>query len=224
MNLFAETELFDGGVKLYTDFELPGTELRLWQHFFDKPQADAFYKILLSESPWQQRMRKMYDKVIPDLRLTAYYGGENGHLWTPVLLEIKEAVEKVTYIRFDRVLLNLYRNGKDSVAWHSDTLPADGKHHQIASVTFGDTRIFKVRHKFRKDISGLDIPLTHGSLLLMGDSMQDQYEHHIPKTARAVGPRINLTFRISESSKPVYFDKTPTFISGVTDRIDKQRF
>ncbi|MOA05993.1 hypothetical protein D3C78_1256090 [compost metagenome] len=57
-------------------------------------------------------MRKMYDKMVPDPRLTAYYGGENGHEWTPVLLEIKASVEKITNIRFDRVLLNLYRNGK----------------------------------------------------------------------------------------------------------------
>ncbi|MBE9601908.1 alpha-ketoglutarate-dependent dioxygenase AlkB [Pedobacter sp. MC2016-24] len=205
MNLFGETALFDGGIERYTDFQLPDAELRLWQHLFDKTTADHYYKVLLIESPWQQRMRKMYDKVIADPRLTAYYGGKNGHHWTPTLLEIKQAIEALTKIRFDRVLLNLYRNGRDSVAWHSDTLPADGKHQYIASVTFGDTRIFKVRHKSRNDIRGLDIPLTHGSLLLMGDTMQDHYEHHVPKTARAVGPRINLTFRISESIKPFYF-------------------
>lgn len=204
MNLFSDKALFDGGIKRSKDFNLPGTELRLWQHFFDKTASDNYYSTLLNESPWQQRMRKMYDKVIADPRLTAYFGGNNGHAWTPVLLEIKAAVEQITEINFDRVLLNLYRDGKDSVAWHSDNLPADGKHHHIASVTFGDTRMFKVRHKSRKDIQQLDIPLTHGSLLLMGETMQEQYEHHIPKTARAIGPRINLTFRISESSKPVY--------------------
>jgi alkylated DNA repair dioxygenase AlkB len=204
MNLFGETALFDGGIKRYTDFNMPDTDLRLWQHFFNKNEADDYYKILLAETPWQQRMRKMYDKMVVDPRLTAYYGGVNGYEWTPVLLEIKQAIENVCGIGFDRVLLNLYRDGKDSVAWHSDTLPADGKHHHIASVTFGDTRIFKVRHKSRKEIAGLDIPLTHGSFLLMDDNMQDHYEHHVPKTARNVGPRINLTFRISESGKPVY--------------------
>lgn len=207
MNLFSETALFDGGIKRYQDFNVPDTELRLWQHFFDKASSDNYYSTLLKHSPWQQRMRKMYDKTIPDPRLTAYYGGENGYTWTPMLLEIKTAVEQITEITFDRVLLNLYRDGKDSVAWHSDNLPADGKHHHIASVTFGDTRIFKVRHKYRKDFSQLDIPLTHGSLLLMGETMQEHYEHHVPKTARSIGPRINLTFRISESSKPVYLVK-----------------
>jgi len=205
MNLFAETELFDGGIKKYIDFNLPDTELRLWQHFFQKREADNYYQTLLNESPWQQRSRKMYDKVIADPRMTAYYGGENGHEWTPTLLEIKATVENIAEINFDRVLLNLYRDGKDSVAWHSDNLPADGKHHHIASITFGDTRVFKVRHKSNKGLAPLDIPLTHGSLLLMGEAMQAHYEHHIPKTARQVGPRINLTFRISESSKPIYY-------------------
>ena len=202
MNLFEDLQLFDGGVKRHTDFQLPDTELRLWQHFFCKQEADNYYRTLLSATPWQQRTRKMYDKMICDPRLTAYYGGQNGHEWTPVLTEIKKAVEKVSGITFDRVLLNLYRDGKDSVAWHSDTLPADGKHHHIASVTFGDTRIFKVRHKSRKDIPQLDIPLTHGSFLLMDETMQEHYEHHVPKTSRKVGPRINLTFRISHCISP----------------------
>ncbi len=107
-------------------------------------------------------------------------------------------MEEECGIVFDRVLLNYYRDGNDSVAWHSDTLPADGRHHAIASVTFGETRIFKVRHKSGKGVGRLEIPLTHGSLLLMGETVQDHYEHHVPKTSRKVGARINLTFRISE--------------------------
>jgi alkylated DNA repair dioxygenase AlkB len=146
----------------------------------------------------------MYDKIVLDPRLTAYYGGPNGHEWTADLLQIKSKVEEACGIVFDRVLLNHYRDGYDSVAWHSDTLPADGRHHHIASITFGETRIFKVRHKHRKDLPQLDIPLTHGSFLLMGETMQERYEHHVPKTARKIGARINLTFRISEPVKPVY--------------------
>jgi alkylated DNA repair dioxygenase AlkB len=205
MNLFDDTALFDEGRKRYTDFHLPDAELKYWEQFFSKTESDNYFNMLLASSPWQQRTRKMYDKMVLDPRLTAYYGGLNGHEWTGDLLRIKSKVEEACGIIFDRVLLNLYRDGNDSVAWHSDTLPSDGKHHHIASVTFGETRIFKIRHKTRKDIRQLDIPLTHGSFLLMGETMQDHYEHHVPKTARKVGPRINLTFRISESSKPVYF-------------------
>jgi len=197
MNLFEDIALFDEGRRRRTDFQLPGTDLRLWEQFFTKADSDGYFRTLRADTPWQQRMRKMYDKVVADPRLTAWYGGANGLDWTPVLLEIKAIVEKECGISFNRVLLNYYRDGNDSVAWHSDTLPADGKHHAIASVTFGDTRLFKIRHKTRKDVGQLNIPLTHGSFLLMGETMQDLYEHHVPKTTRGVGPRINLTFRIS---------------------------
>jgi alkylated DNA repair dioxygenase AlkB len=197
MNLFSDTALFDEGKKRFTDFRLPGTELRLWEQFFTKKEADDYFGLLLATTPWQQRTRKMYDKIVSDPRLTAWYGGPNGLEWTDELLSIKATIEQECRIAFNRVLLNYYRDGNDSVAWHSDTLPADGKHHAIASVTLGDTRLFKIRHKTRKDVGQLNIPLTHGSFLLMGETMQNQYEHHVPKTSRAVGPRINLTFRIS---------------------------
>jgi alkylated DNA repair dioxygenase AlkB len=205
MHLFDDIALFDEGKKQFRDFQLPDASLLLWEQFFTKTESDRYFRILLQDTPWAQRMRKMYDKNVPDPRLTAFYGGANGHTWTPDLLQIKERVENECGITFDGVLLNFYRDGNDSVAWHSDTLPADGRHHPIASVTFGDTQVFKVRHKIRNGTPQLEIPLTHGSFLLMGDSMQDLYEHHVPKTSRQVGPRINLTFRISEPKKPVYF-------------------
>ncbi|CAL1517810.1 alpha-ketoglutarate-dependent dioxygenase AlkB [Chitinophaga sp. MM2321] len=204
MKLFDDIELFDEGRKRFIDFMLPGADLRLWEQFFCKDLSDRYYKILINTTPWGQRSRKMYEKVIPDPRLTAYYGGANGLEWTEHLLEIKGLVESECGICFDRVLLNYYRDGNDSVAWHSDTLPKDGKHHPIASVTFGDTRLFKIRRKTDKSITQLSIPLTHGSFLLMGASMQDLYEHHVPKTRKIVGGRINLTFRISDPSKSVY--------------------
>jgi alkylated DNA repair dioxygenase AlkB len=200
MKLFADTELLDTGRKREQVFDLPDAGLVLWEQFFSKAESDRYYRELLETSPWVQRKRVMYDKVVLDPRLTAYYGGPRGNAWTPMLLEIKAKVEAQCKIIFDRVLLNYYRNGNDSVAWHADTLPADGKHHEIASVTFGERRIFKVRHqKYQNDKSlQAEIPLTHGSLLLMGEEMQYFYEHHVPKTTKPVGPRINLTFRISD--------------------------
>lgn len=209
MQLFEDVALFNEGVRRFVDFRLPGTELQLWEQFFTRAESDRYFRSLKETTPWQQRLRKMYDKTVPDPRLTAFYGGEKGHAWTSELLAIKAKVEAECGVIFDRVLLNYYRDGNDSVAWHSDTLPADGKHHPIASVTFGETRVFKVRHKSRKDIKPLEIPLTHGSFLLMGASMQDLYEHHVPKTGRKVGARINLTFRISEPTKPIYFATNP---------------
>lgn len=200
MRLFEDAALFDEGRKYFKDFKLPGTELTLWERFFEKADSDRFFQVFKDHTPWQQRERKMYDHTVLDPRLTAFYGGKNGLPWTSELLEIKTKVEAECKITFDRVLLNFYRDGNDSVSWHSDTLPADGKHHAIASVTFGETRLFKVRHKDRKDVPQTGIPLTHGSLLLMGETMQYHYEHHVPKTSKPVGPRINLTFRISEDA------------------------
>lgn len=202
MGLFQETELFNTGRKHRQDFNLPDAGLILWEQFIERRDANRYYNELLHNSPWVQRRRPMYDKVVLDPRLTAYYGGERGHKWTPLLLELKEKVEAQCGVAFNRVLLSYYRDGNDSVAWHSDTLPADGKHHHIASVTFGEMRHFKVRHKKYVNDRSLqaDIPLTHGSLLLMGESMQYFYEHHVPKTAKQIGARINLTFRISDFS------------------------
>jgi alkylated DNA repair dioxygenase AlkB len=201
--LFNETEFFNAGRKYHRVFNLRDSGLVLWEQFFSKQESDRYYNELLTTSPWVQRRRPMYDKVVLDPRLTAYYGGERGHEWTPLLVEIKEKVEAQCGISFNRVLLNYYRDGNDSVAWHSDTLPMDGVHHEIASVTFGEARSFKVRHKVDKNDKALqaDIPLTHGSLLLMGNQMQYFYEHHVPKTKKAVAPRINLTFRIADFSK-----------------------
>lgn len=204
MLLFDDTALFDEGKGRFADFRLPDAELKLWERFFSKTESDHYFNILREGSPWRQRERKMYDKIVMDPRLTAYYGGANGNEWTAELLAIKSRVEEQCGVLFNRVLLNYYRDGKDSVAWHSDNLPADGRHHPIASVTFGETRLFKVRHKTNKGIPQLDIPLTHGSLLLMGDTVQEYYEHHVPKTNRDIGGRINLTFRISDAGKTVY--------------------
>ena len=204
LSLFGETGIFDEGKQQFTDYSLPDADLRLWSNFFSRSESDRYFTHLKQSSPWSQRKRWMYDRWVLDPRLTAYYGGANGLPWTPELLDIKARVEKDTAISFNRVLLNYYRDGNDSVAWHSDTLPSDGVHHPIASVTFGDTRLFKVRPIANRQAQVLSIPLTHGSFLLMGASMQDHYEHHVPKTSRPVGPRINLTFRISDTTKPVY--------------------
>jgi len=197
MGLFTDTALLHTGKKRYVDYPLPGTELRLWESFFDKPESDHYYQTFLATIPWTQHCRKMYDKMVADPRLTAWYGRNGTHEWTPELLRIKEKIESSCGTSFNSVLLNYYRDGNDSVAWHSDTLPSAGRHYPIGSVTFGETRVFKVRHKNHKDRQW-DIPLTHGSFLLMGETMQYHYEHHIAKTKRLIGPRINLTFRISD--------------------------
>jgi alkylated DNA repair dioxygenase AlkB len=143
----------------------------------------------------------MYDKVVTAPRMITWYGEtrrperKSNPKWPAALLQIRERVEHHTGIEFNAVLLNLYRDGSDGVGWHSDKTTSTNKDMNIASVTFGETRLFRLRHKFLKDIPQIEIPLHHGTFLLMAGHTNTYWEHQVPKTAREVLPRINLTFR-----------------------------
>lgn len=202
MTLFDDTEIFNPGTGGRKIFDLPDTELMLYEGFFPKHDSDHYYNILLKQTPWTEYDMPMYDKTVTAPRMVSWYEdkknpGANplGNDWTPELLSIRERVELETEVKFNSVLLNLYRNGKDSVAWHSDKKQNFGENAIIASVTFGETRMFRLRHKFKKEIPQVEIPLHHGSLLLMAGTTQSYWEHQIPKTSKPLLPRINLTFR-----------------------------
>lgn len=205
MKLFNDTELFttgSGGKKI---FDLPDTELILIDNFFSKEESDHFYEKLLHQTKWSGYQMEFFNKTVTSTRMIAWYedknnigADQNGPDWTYDLLTIRSRIEKETKLDFNSLLLNLYRNGKDSVGWHSDTENDTDKNPVIASVTFGDTRIFKLRHRFRKDIAQIEIPLHHGSFLLMAGTTNSFWQHQIPKTAKNVLPRINLTFRKTE--------------------------
>ena len=107
---------------------------------------------------------------------------------------IKRAVEPPSGVVFNSVLLNRYRTGKDSVNWHADDKPGFGERPVIASVSFGGTRAFQLRHKERKELKA-SVELTHGSLLVMRGGTQANWVHQVPKTTRPVEERLNLTFR-----------------------------
>ena len=198
--LFSDTELFNSGNLRIKSFDIPDAELKLWEHFFPRDKADQYYNTIMKETPWKQEEITVYDKTHLTPRMTVWYGkqrnGSTIRSFTPTLLEIKEKVEAETKINFTSVLVNLYRDGKDGVGWHRDHDRELGPQPLVASVTFGETRPFEIRHKFRKELEKIRIPLDHGSLLLMGGTMQHFWEHQIPKTAKQIGPRINLTFRI----------------------------
>ncbi|AWH86323.1 alpha-ketoglutarate-dependent dioxygenase AlkB [Flavobacterium album] len=200
MTLFDDIELFTVGTSPKKYHDLPGLELMQHDSFVPREQADRYYEILLESTPWRRYEMPMYDKIVTAPRMVAWYGeqeeaGEGALPWTPELLELRRKVESGTGLEFNAVLLNLYRNGNDSVAWHSDREHKIGKNPNIASVTFGQTRPFKFRHKIDKSIGQLEIPLHHGTLLLMSGTTNTFWEHHIPKSAKDMLPRINLTFR-----------------------------
>jgi alkylated DNA repair dioxygenase AlkB len=104
-------------------------------------------------------------------------------------------VEPACCVTFNSVLLNRYRSGQDSVSWHADDEPEFGKNPVIASVSFGESRLFQFRHKKRKELK-VSVELTHGSLLIMRGGTQENWLHQIPKTKKPVEERLNLTFRV----------------------------
>lgn len=180
-------------------------ETRYFSDFFRKDEADQFFEKLKNQIEWKQEPIKIFGKTIKQPRLTALYGnpekpyGYSGIImqplvWTDFLLEIKSRVEEKAKTNFTHVLLNYYRDGKDSMGWHRDNEAVLGSNPIIASLSFGETREFQIRHYAEKKLK-LKLPLDHGSLVIMGGSSQHHWEHQIPKTAKPLRPRINLTFR-----------------------------
>lgn len=186
-------------------FSLPDAEIILHQGFFHEDESNQIFDDLYNKIAWEQEDTILYGRKISLPRLTAWYGDQGKAYtyskikmipqpWIPILENIKSQVEKICDAEFNSVLLNLYRNGSDSISWHSDDEKELGENPTIASLSFGDTRSFMLKHKFKKDLK-LNIQLTHGSLLIMGGKTQHYWQHQIPKTRTSYKPRINLTFR-----------------------------
>lgn len=201
MTLFDDTELFSSGTGGKKLFDVPDADLLLIDNFFSKEESDYYYTTLLNRTQWHEYDMPMYDKIVTAPRMVSWYSEanlnkeENNSDWPAELQNIRQRVESETSIHFNAVLLNLYRNGKDGVGWHSDKTVSSNKNMDIASVTFGETRLFRLRHKFRKEVPQLEIPLHHGTFLLMAGTTNSFWQHQVPKTPRDVLPRINLTFR-----------------------------
>ncbi len=188
------------------NLNLPDAEIIYYPDFFDKKEADIIFELLINEIPWQQDAIRVFGKIHPQPRLTALFGNEGKsysysnikmqpHLWNPLLQKIKTQVEQVTNTLFNIVLLNYYRDGKDSNGWHADNEKELGTNPVIASLSFGTERTFQLKHNLDKN-QKKNIVLEHGSLLIMRGATQHFWKHQIPKTSKPIGGRINLTFRI----------------------------
>jgi len=202
LTLFDDTEIFRTGTGGRQIFDLPNADVMLIDNFFTKEESDYYYNALLTQTRWREYEMPMYDKVVTAPRMISWYEDKANVGVDPTIPEftddlkaIRDRVEAEVNLKFNAVLLNLYRNGKDGVAWHSDKTNKSGNDPIIASVTFGETRLFRLRHKTDKNINQVEIPLHHGSFLLMAGTTNSFWEHQVPKTARPVLPRINLTFR-----------------------------
>lgn len=171
--------------------------------FYSESTALELYYALHSSTSWQEDDITLFGKTHKQPRLTALYGDKGysysgitmkPNPWTPVLIKIKEDLLKKFNKSFNVALLNLYRSGRDSNGWHSDNEPELGENPYIISVSFGETRRFRLRHKFNKDLK-VTIDLAPGSVLIMSGATQSNWNHCLTKTAKEVSPRINITFR-----------------------------
>lgn len=167
-------------------------------------KAVDYYNRLLEEIPWQHDTAFIYGKHIVTKRQVAWFadGGFDYNYsnttrpsrpWTPLLLELKEKVKQVCGYDYNSVLLNLYRDGSEGMAWHSDDEQGLGAAPNIASLSFGATRRFDIRHKQTGET--IKLPLDSSRLIVMKERSQSHWKHQVPKQLRVEDPRINLTFR-----------------------------
>lgn len=186
-------------------YTFPKDLLEFREHFLNSEEADLLFAQLLENTPWKQRVQTMYEKKVVTPRLTAWYGDSEKsyklgggefevNAWTPELLSLKSRIEEAFGYEFNSVLLNLYRDHNDSVAWHRDKESRYGDRPVIASLSLGQTRKFDFR-KLNYHQSSHSIPLPHGSLLMMKGDLQEYWEHRIAKSSKLMKERINLTFR-----------------------------
>ena len=187
-------------------FNLQDADLEYYSNFFNHKKSNELFQKLKTEVPWQQDDITVFGKVYAQPRLTALYGNKGKpygysnivmqpHNWSPLIIFIKNEIETVCDQNFTTVLLNNYRNGRDSNGWHADNEKELGRNPTIASVSFGAERVFQMKHNTIKDLKQ-NINLENGSLLIMKGTTQHFWKHQIPKTAKPIEERINLTFRI----------------------------
>lgn len=181
-----------------------GSSAILHRAAFAPDQSQRLFRRLHDEVEWEQQEITVYGKTHLQPRLVAWYGDAGTAYtysgltlqprpWIDPISQIKAVCESLAGVTFNSVLLNLYRDGEDTVGWHSDDEPALGQNPVIASVSLGAVRRFDLRHKTTKET--VKTPLPSGSVLLMSGRLQSDWSHQIPRSKRVDAPRINLTFR-----------------------------
>ncbi len=185
---------------------LPGADLLLLHQPELGEASAALLAELVRDTPWQQETITLYGKTHLQPRLVAWYGDEGASYrysgktyqprpWTTRLLALRDRMQELADAPFNSVLLNYYRDHRDSMGLHADDEPELGEQPVIASLSLGAERVLYFRHKQRRDVPGLNLPLPDGSVLLMRGDTQANWKHGMRKLTRPCGPRINLTFR-----------------------------
>lgn len=187
------------------DLDLPDGRLHWWPDFVDVAEAERLRAALVAEIPWEQHQVRIMGRLLDCPRLSCWIGDPGTSYvysrvrfeprpWTPTLAQLRERVSVAAGVRFNSVLANRYRDGRDAMGWHADDEPELGPEPIIASLSLGATRRFALKHRASGERRNLD--LTAGSLLVMAGATQRHWVHALPRTARPVGERINLTFRV----------------------------
>ncbi|PWS26480.1 alpha-ketoglutarate-dependent dioxygenase AlkB [Pedobacter yonginense] len=198
MDLFNQQPIIDHNLLPY------GGTVNYFGKLISKKEADDYFSILMETIDWRNDEAFIMGKHIITKRKVAWYGNEeyaytyskatkHALLWTPELLALKHLVEEKTATTFNSCLLNLYHNGDEGMAYHSDDEKSLGKNTSIASLSFGAERRFLFKHKQTKET--VTTFLEHGSLLVMKDETQTNWLHRLPQTKKINTARINLTFR-----------------------------
>ncbi|MGB1402557.1 MAG: alpha-ketoglutarate-dependent dioxygenase AlkB family protein [Porticoccaceae bacterium] len=201
-------ELFDKQIiPLHLNAELGSAEIVFWPNWLSQQQADDLLDTAINQTAWRQDSIKIVGKTIPIPRLQNWFGDPStSYTYSGIRMQalrfpdwmdkIRLSIEQVTEQRFNRALVNYYRNGRDSVDWHADDEKELGPAPVIASLSLGVERVFQLRHNETKE--RLSISLPHGSLLLMGAGIQAYWQHRIAKVKALEQPRVNFTFRYME--------------------------
>lgn len=179
-------------------------EAQYYGKVFSDGKSDDYYDQLLKECSWRQDEAIIFGRKYVTKRKVAWYGDSDFSYtysgirkvalpWTPNLLQLRKEISALTGEEFNSCLLNLYHDGSEGMAWHSDAEKQLKRDAAIASVSFGAERKFSFKHK--KTGQRIDIRLEHGSLLLMRGPVQQHWLHRLPPVRNVPEPRINLTFR-----------------------------
>lgn len=197
-------DLFSPNFNLPSNFLYQDGEVNYYGTIMSSNNANDYFMVLLNQIAWQNDRAHIYGKEIITKRKIAWYGERSFSYnysnttktalpWTNTLLTLKALVEQETGATFNACLLNLYHNGDEGMAWHSDDETALKKRAAIASLSFGAERKFAFKHKQSQATQSLY--LQHGSLLVMKGDTQTHWLHRLPPTKTINTPRINLTFR-----------------------------
>lgn len=189
----------------WNEIPLADADVRYHANWLPAAQADALLAALREQIAWETHRIRLFGRWHEAPRRSCWIGDPDAsytysgtrfapHPWLPLLSALRERLAQELGAPFNSVLANLYRDGRDAMGWHSDDEAELGPQPVIASLSLGAERRFALKRR-EPGARALGLPLAHGSVLVMAGGTQRHYRHAVPRSARVIGERINLTFR-----------------------------